>query len=73
MASRAEQTLSRSLRAILTDLPNGASIPDSEQFQEVLSGLEYFVTEVLGEIYPVWHQESLDGAVRSTKDKSLRS
>jgi len=43
MASRVEQSISRSLRAILADLPTGASIGDSEQFREVLSGLEFFL------------------------------
>jgi hypothetical protein len=61
MASRAELSVSRSLRAVLVDLPNGASIADSEQFREVLCGLEYFLPEVLGEIHPEWHHESLDG------------
>ena len=63
MASRAEQSLSRSLLAILGELPNGGSIADSEQFQEVLSGLEYFLPEVLGEIHPEWNRESLDGVL----------
>jgi hypothetical protein len=61
MASRAEQSISRLLRAILTDLPNGANIVDSEQFRGVLSGLEYFVPEVLGEVHPEWNYEGLDG------------
>ncbi len=63
MASRAELSVSRSLRAVLVDLPNGASISDSEQFREVLCGLEYFLPEVLGEIHPEWHRESLDGII----------
>jgi hypothetical protein len=62
MASRAEQSISRSLRAILADLPDGASIADSEQFREALSGLEFFLPhQVLNEIYPEWNYESLDG------------
>ena len=62
MASRAEESISRSLRAILADLPNGACIGDSEQFEEVLSGLEFFLPhQVLSEVYPEWGGESLDG------------
>lgn len=61
MASSLEQNLSRSLRAILADLPDGARIPDSEQFREVTSGLEYLLPEVLREIHPEWRHESLDG------------
>jgi hypothetical protein len=61
MASRAEEVISRSLRAILADLPNSASIGESEQFREVLSALELFLPQVLNEIYPEWNHESLDG------------
>jgi hypothetical protein len=61
MASRAEQIVSRSLRAILSDLADGASIAEGEQFREFLTGLEYFVPEVLSEVYPEWRKESLDG------------
>jgi hypothetical protein len=43
MASIPEQRLSRSLRAILADLPVGASLPDSEQYREVLTDLQYFI------------------------------
>jgi hypothetical protein len=60
MASSFEQNISRSLRAVLAHLPHGASIGDSEEFREVLSGLAYFLPDVLGEIYPEWN-ESLDG------------
>ena len=61
MASRAEQNVSRALRAILADLPTGADVLDSEQFRYVQSGLESFVPEVLREIHAEWHNESLDG------------
>lgn len=62
MASRAEESISRSLRVVLADLPDGAGIGDSEQFQQVLSGLEFFLPhQVLREIYPEWDHESLDG------------
>jgi hypothetical protein len=62
MASRAEESISRSLRAILADLPDGASIGHSEQFRAVLSGLEFFLPhQVLCEIYSEWNHESLDG------------
>src|SRR5262245_16443936 len=43
MASKAEQHISHLLRPILAELSDGGSIPGSEQFQEVLSGLEYFL------------------------------
>ena len=61
MASQAEQLVSRSLRTILASLPDGANIPDSKQFREGLSGLEFFLPGVLAEIYSFWKGESLDG------------
>src|SRR4051794_6751535 len=60
MASIPEQRLSRSLRSVLADLPSGTSIPDSEQFREVLTGLQYFIPVVLGEIHREWNLEGLD-------------
>jgi hypothetical protein len=60
MASRAEQSVSRSLRGILADLANGASIPDSEQFHDALRALEVFVPEILAEVYSEWKQGGLD-------------
>jgi hypothetical protein len=61
VASKAEQSVSRSLRTILADLPNGASIPESEQLYDLFAGLEYFLPQVLRRIYPEWEHESLDG------------
>jgi len=60
MTSKAEQHLSRYLRAVLMNRPVGASIPDCELSNEALRGLEHFLSEVLGEIYPEWQSESLD-------------
>ena len=71
MPSTAEKTLSRALRVILADLPEGAAIPESEQFQSVLSGLEWFIREVLAEIYPEWEErEALDGVYSHTATKT---
>jgi hypothetical protein len=61
MISIAEQRLSRFLRLVLADLPGGAAIANSKQFGEVLSGLEWFLPEVLIEVYPEWEWECLDG------------
>lgn len=62
MASRIEEKIARSLRAVLADLPHGACIGDSEQFQEVLSGLGFFLPQqLMNEVCPEWNQESLDG------------
>lgn len=61
MVSKPEELVSRSLRAVLADLPDGADIGDSEQFRTALSGLEIFLTLILREIHTAWDHESLDG------------
>ncbi|MEZ6138981.1 MAG: hypothetical protein R3B84_00285 [Zavarzinella sp.] len=68
MASKAEQAVSRSLRTILADLPNGASFiaytPDglfSEHLLDLFGGLEFFLPQVLRRTHPEWAHESLDG------------
>jgi hypothetical protein len=61
MASIAEQIVSRSLRAILADQATGADITNDERLRETLSGLEYFIPEIIGEIHQEWDDEGLDG------------
>lgn len=61
MAPKAEETASRRLRAILAEIPAGASIGDSPEFRDALTGLEWFLPTVLAEIHPEWIGESLDG------------
>jgi hypothetical protein len=73
MASSIEQRLSHSLRSILNNLRNAASIPDSAQFREILSDLELFLPGlVLSEIYPDWRVESLDGIMPVLARKTRR-
>lgn len=61
MASFAEQSVSRSLHAVLAELPVGADISESDDFKSLLSGLERFVPELLLELHAEWERESLDG------------
>lgn len=61
MTTKAEQCLSRSLRTLLAELPNRASILASEHLLDLYGGLEYFLPQVLRRTYPEWEQESLDG------------
>ena len=61
MASKTEEIVSRSLRSILDGLTQGAIIEDSENFRELLTGLEFFLPAVLGEVHGEWKDESLDG------------
>ncbi len=60
MGSIAEQRLCRSFQAILADLPDGATIPDSEQFREVLVDLQYFIPLILAEVHREWRFQGLD-------------
>lgn len=59
--SKAEQRASRHLRAVLADVPLGKSIPASELFRDALSGLEYFIPQVMEELYDEWTPGLLDG------------
>jgi hypothetical protein len=73
LVSKTEQSLSRSLREILLDLAIADSIADSEQWKDVLIGLEHFVPGVLQEIHP--ECDSWDGILpqiaRKTGDGEL--
>jgi hypothetical protein len=75
MPSSVEQKLSRSLRAVLADLPDGAGIPESganfEQFRSFLWSLESFIPPVLQTLHPEWGQESLDGFIRLVARKVM--
>ena len=70
MVSIPEQKLCRSLRSVLGDLPNGASIPDSEQLRELLTGIQYFIPVVLGEIYREWKLQGLDDILPAEVQKT---
>ena len=59
--SRRQREITRLLRAVLSDLPKGSSVPDSEMFGQALSNLEFFVAAVLRTKYHEWVEESLDG------------
>ncbi|WP_299484466.1 hypothetical protein [Acaryochloris sp. IP29b_bin.137] len=48
---------------MLAPLPVNAPIPESEAFRDTLSTLEYFIPEVLREVYDEWKYESLDGVL----------
>jgi hypothetical protein len=70
MVSIPEQQLSRSLQQILGNLPEGAVIPDSKPFREVLTGLEWFLPEVFEEVYPEWQWLDLDGVESASARKT---
>ncbi len=61
MTSKSEQILCRTLRAILANLPVGADIDISPEFQaDVLRKLEYFLPTVLCELHGEWQGECFD-------------
>lgn len=61
MATR-EERISQSLRAILTELPVGGHIPESDQYREVLVGLEHYISQ----FFP----EELDGIIALVSQKA---
>jgi hypothetical protein len=61
MRSGPEKLTSRALLEALADLPAGAAVPDSEPFRRALLGLEWFLPEVLGEVYREWSSQGLVG------------
>jgi hypothetical protein len=61
MASSAEQHIARLIRPILDVLPASADLLQSEDFRHALIGLDFFIPEILAEIYPEWIFEELDG------------
>jgi hypothetical protein len=63
MISIAEQTVNRLVRQVLSPLRTAASIPESEDFRELLVALAFFLPEVLVELYAEWAHESLDGVI----------
>lgn len=63
LPSNAEQTVIRSFRAILADLPEEAEVADSDLSRDGLSGLEHFIPAVLGVTCPEWTTERLDGVL----------
>ena len=59
--SKTESHTCVDLRPILDELPIGSRIPDSDLFRRALSGLEYFIPAVLGEVHDEWRDGDLDG------------
>lgn len=61
MGSKAKEIVTGNLRTILETLAQGESLEESESFRDVLSGLEFFLSDILIGKYPEWKYESLDG------------
>jgi hypothetical protein len=81
MTSTDEQRCSRALRAIPAELPSGASFAElqTKEYRKFLSGLDWFISDVLAEIHPEWMNQktmtsrAMDGIVplvaRKTGDR----
>jgi hypothetical protein len=61
MTSKAEALASRSLRALLAPLEDGAPIPDSREYLELQSALEFLLPDLLAEEHAFWRHQELDG------------
>jgi hypothetical protein len=68
--SIAESRICELLRPILAALPASTEIEDSEQFQQVLTGLQFFLPEVLEEVHREWRFASLDGVYPAVARKT---
>lgn len=64
-----EELFSHSMKAVLRDLPEGAYIPDSEEFRSALSALEYLIPSIIGEIHPEMLGQALDGMLPAISRK----
>ena len=71
--SKAETHVARHLRPILASLPLRSAIDDSDEFRKILSGLEWFLPEVLHETHPEWKWESLDGVYPALARKTANN
>jgi len=70
MTSRVEEALSSALRSALAETSVGDSIPSSPTLNEALVTLQYFIPEVLTEVYPTWTGMALD-SVRAFATKKV--
>ena len=61
MTSKAEELASRSLRALLAPLEDGAPIPDAREYLELQSALEFLLPDLLAEEHAFWRHQELDG------------
>ncbi|MCX5661165.1 MAG: hypothetical protein NTW19_15875 [Planctomycetota bacterium] len=59
--SKSEAQAAQALRVLLDGVASGSTLTESAPLREVLSSLEYFLPEILSEVYPYWKSESLDG------------
>lgn len=61
MVSKAERIVAESLRAVLARCSVGQDVGPSSDRSRMESALCWFVPEVLGQLYPHWRGEDLDG------------
>ncbi len=61
MPSKAEKCAAEHFGVILSSLKVGDRIEESKEFQDALSGFEYYIPDILSKKYEFWQGESLDG------------
>jgi hypothetical protein len=68
--SKAESLICTYLRPVLASLPSHSAIDQSENFGKVLTGIEWFIPEVLEEIHSEWKGDDLDGIYPALANKN---
>jgi hypothetical protein len=68
MVSKLEVSIAKSLRIVLRPLEIGDVIVDSDELTQILSGLEWYIPEIIREVHP--ECETLDGVLRVVARKT---
>ena len=61
--SKAEIIVAHSLRGLLKQTAVGASFEETEDYRLLMVSFDYFIPEVLGELYPEWKSDALDDLI----------
>lgn len=61
--SKAEIIVAQSLRGLLRQTTVNARFEETEDFRRLLSAFNYFIPEVLAELYPEWKSDALDDVI----------
>ncbi|MEQ8637144.1 hypothetical protein [Gimesia maris] len=61
--SKAEIIVAHSLRGLFKQTAVGASFEETEDYRLLMVSFDYFIPEVLGELYPEWKSDALDDLI----------
>jgi hypothetical protein len=68
--SKSEIIVAQSLRVLLKQTALGASFEETEDYRLLMGALDYFIPEVLAELYPEWKSDALDGVIPLVADRT---